>query len=170
MVLVEEWQRGGVEVVCLNRALGRSPDGSFSVRLASPNIDNAERPSMAAIQAAAGSDVSFEVAEKQVLGADHAEIGAHILSRWSFPEDLVHAVRWHHAPDGAGSPSRTTDVVHVANVLCLMRGIGVGRAGLQYEPSPDVTRRLGLNPLHLERVASQTLQWVDELSDVFATE
>jgi putative nucleotidyltransferase with HDIG domain len=125
---------------------------------------------MAAIQAAAGDDVSFEMAEKVVLGFDHADIGARILSRWSFPQILVHAVHWHHDPDKGGSTSQTTDIVHVANVLCLMMGIGVGREGLQYEPSPGVTRRLGLKPIHLESVASRTLQWVEELSDVFLAE
>jgi putative nucleotidyltransferase with HDIG domain len=125
---------------------------------------------LAAIQTAAGSDISFEVAEKAVLGIDHAEIGARILSQWSLPDDLVHAVRWHHDPESADSPNRTTDVVHVANVLCLMMGIGVGREGLQYTPSPEVTRRLGLKPFTLERVASQTLQLIEELSDVFSGE
>jgi putative nucleotidyltransferase with HDIG domain len=125
---------------------------------------------MTAIQAAAGTDVSFEVAERQVLGIDHAEIGAQILSHWSLPDDLVHAVRWHHDPEGADTPHRMTDIVHVANVLCLMMGIGVGREGLQYAPSPVVTRRLGLKPFSLEHVASQTLQWVEELSDAFSEE
>jgi putative nucleotidyltransferase with HDIG domain len=125
---------------------------------------------LAAIDAAVGSDVSFEIAEKQVLGTDHAEIGARILSHWSLPDDLVHAVRWHHDPDAAVEQNRTTDIVHVANVLCLMMGIGVGREGLQYEPSPAVTRRLGLKPFHLEHVASQTLQWAEELSDVFSAD
>ncbi len=122
---------------------------------------------MAAIQTAAGENVSFELAEKRVLGVDHAEIGARILSHWSLPEDLVHAVRWHHDPDGAEETNGMTDVVHVANVLCLMMGIGVGREGLQYEPSPKVTQRLGVKPDLLEHVASQTLQLVEELSDVF---
>jgi len=125
---------------------------------------------LAAIDAAADSNVSFEVAEKQVLGTDHAEIGARILSHWSLPDDLVHAVRWHHDPDAAEEQKRITDVVHVANVLCLMMGIGVGREGLQYEPSPAVTRRLGLKQFHLEHVASQTLQWAEELSDVFSVD
>lgn len=123
---------------------------------------------LAAIQEAAGSEVSFEVAEKEVLGIDHAEIGARILSHWSLPADLVHAVRWHHDPEGAEAANLTTDMVHVANVLCLMMGIGVGREGLQYEPSPVVTQRLGVKPQHVERVASQTLQWIEELADIFA--
>ena len=125
---------------------------------------------LAAVQSAAGNDMSFEVAEREVLGTDHAEIGAHILSQWSLPDDLVHAVRWHHNPEGADAPNRTTDIVHVANVLCLMIGIGVGREGLQYVPSPEVTRRLKLKSLTLERVASQTLQWIEALSDLFSEE
>ncbi len=120
-----------------------------------------------ALQAAAGNSVSFEVAEKEVLGADHAEIGARILEQWSLPAELVHAVRWHHNPEMASDVLPSTDIVHVANMLCLMLGIGVGREGLQYQPSPVVTRRLGLKPFHLEKLASQTIQAMGELADIF---
>lgn len=116
------------------------------------------------IQRALAQGLTFEAAEAAVLGIDHAEIGARVLAQWSLPENIVHAVRWHHAPEKFGSFDIMLDVVHVANVLCLMIGIGVGREGLLHEPSPVVTRRLGLEPLHLEKVASQTLQWVSELS------
>ena len=44
--------------------------------------------------------VPFVFAEKEVLKWDHAEIGALILSNWSFPDDLINAVRWHHNPEG----------------------------------------------------------------------
>ena len=117
------------------------------------------------IQRALAQGLTFEAAEAAVLGIDHAEIGARVLAQWSLPENIVHAVRWHHAPEKFGSFDIMLDVVHVANVLCLMIGIGVGREGLLHQqPSPVVTRRLGLEPLHLEKVASQTLQWVSELS------
>jgi hypothetical protein len=61
------------------------------------------------------------------------------------------------------------DIVHVADVLCLMIGVGVGRDGLQYQPSGEAVKRLGLESHHLEKVASQTIQWVEELSDVLTT-
>ncbi len=120
-----------------------------------------------AFRAAAGHNVSFECAEKEVLGTDHADIGARILEQWSLPAELVHAVRWHHNPELATDILPMTDIVHVANMLCLMLGIGVGREGLQYQPSPVVTRRLGLKPLHLEKLASQTIQTMGELADIF---
>ena len=119
------------------------------------------------IEAALKDDVSFETAEELVLGTNHADIGAQILTQWSLPEDIVNAVRWHHKPEAAEKDDTMLDIVHVANVLCLMIGIGVGRDALQVTPSKVVTSRLGLESHHLERVASQTMQWTNELSDVF---
>jgi hypothetical protein len=57
----------------------------------------------------------------------------------------------------------------VANVLCLMIGIGGGRDGLQYHPSAVVAKRLGIEAYHLEKVASQTLQAVNELSEILSS-
>jgi putative nucleotidyltransferase with HDIG domain len=112
--------------------------------------------------------LAFETAESIVLGTTHAEIGAQVLSKWSLPEGIVHAVRWHHESEKSERPDPMLDVVHVANMLCLMIGIGVGRDGLSYRPSPVVTKRLGLTTSHLEKVASKTLQWASELSQALA--
>lgn len=117
------------------------------------------------IERVASRGIPFEAAEQEVLGTDHAEIGAEILKNWSLPSEIVSAVRWHHTPDSAPETNTLIDVVHVANVLCLMIGVGVGREGLHYEPSPSATKRLGLKTSHLEVVASKTLQWISELTD-----
>lgn len=121
------------------------------------------KEAISAIEAKAAEGVPFEVAEQAVLGTDHAEVGAQILRRWSLPAPIVNAVRWHHAPEQATEDSVLVDVVNVANVLCLMMGIGTGREGLQYSPSSAATKRLGLKEVQLELVASKTLQWVEEL-------
>jgi len=117
------------------------------------------------IQKAAARGIPFQMAEQEVLGTDHAEIGALMLESWSFPPKLVSAVRWHHDPDSAPETSSMTDIVHVANVLCLMIGIGIGVEGLHYEPSVSATKRLGIKPTQLELIASQTLEWAKELAD-----
>lgn len=120
-----------------------------------------------AIDGKISEDTSFVQAERMVLGTDHAEIGAMILTSWSFPSEIVEAVRWHHTPDEYEKKTILIDVVHLANVLCLMIGIGVGREGLLYVPSPEVTRRLGLKTTHLEVVASRTLEWVNDFTERF---
>lgn len=110
----------------------------------------------------------FQIVEREVLGTDHAEIGARILQNWSFPANVVAAVRWHHEPDKAPEPNAMTDIVHAANILCMMIGIGTGREGLHYEPAPGVTKRLGLKAVLLEKLASQTLMWIDEINEILA--
>jgi putative nucleotidyltransferase with HDIG domain len=120
---------------------------------------------MGAIDTVAAEGVSFQMAEQNVFGTDHAEIGARILKKWDFPDRMAHAVRWHHQPDRADPVDTMVDLVHVANMLCLMIGIGAGREGLQYQPEAGACRRLGLTTVHLERAVSQTLQWVHEISE-----
>lgn len=118
------------------------------------------------IEKALTQGISFEIAENIVLGTDHADVGAQILAKWSIPDSIINAVRWHHAPESAEGPDTMLDIVHVANMLCLMIGIGVGREGLSYQPSGAVVKRLGLETAHLEKVASQTLQWTNELMEM----
>jgi len=106
---------------------------------------------------------SFVEAERVVLGTDHAEVGALILKEWAFPDDIINTVRWHHAPDESENSSRMLDIVHVANVLCLMIGIGSGREGLRYEVTQSALERLGLKLGHLESIASRTLHSIESL-------
>ena len=118
------------------------------------------------IETAVSQGISFEMAEKIVLGANHADIGAQILTKWSLPQEIVNAVQFHHAPEDAEQTNTMLDIVHVANFMSMMIGIGIGKDGLHHQPSAEVTERLGLEPDHLEKVASQTMQWVKELSEV----
>jgi putative nucleotidyltransferase with HDIG domain len=118
------------------------------------------------IETAVSQGISFEMAEKIVLGTNHADVGARILTKWLLPPEIVNAVQFHHAPEDSERISSMLDIVHVANFISMMIGIGLGRDGLQHEPSAEVTERLGLQPGHLEKVASQTMQWVKEFSEV----
>lgn len=104
----------------------------------------------------------FEIAEHMVLGTDHAEIGSKVLENWSFPETVTEAVRWHHDPEANPTPCPASDMVHVADVICLMMGMGVGWDGLQYEPSIHATKRLGLSEGQLESIASRVISWADD--------
>ncbi|MFH1982209.1 MAG: HDOD domain-containing protein [Pseudomonadota bacterium] len=119
----------------------------------------------AAMVADSAPEEEFQASEKRILGADHAEIGARILETWSFPQHIITAVRFHHRPDEADPTDAMIDLVHVANVLCRMIGVGIGNDGLKYAPAPGATQRLGLKTMHLETVASETLKWIDELAE-----
>ncbi len=75
----------------------------------------AEQPKIDSLVA---KGVPFVIAEKEVLKTDHAEIGALILSKWSFPDDLINAVRWHHYPEALEISNLHPEIVYLANLLC----------------------------------------------------
>ncbi len=114
------------------------------------------------IEQALARGLSFDAAESIVLGVDHAEVGAQVLSRWSLPDNVVNAVRWHHAPQKSETTDPMPDVVHAANELCRMAGIGAAGPARHREPSAAI-RRLGLDPARLNALAAQTAARCREL-------
>lgn len=117
---------------------------------------------------AVDSDVSFEQAERKVIGADHAMIGAAILEKWNLPQEVVMGVRWHHEPDAVKGNSPMVDLVHVADAICMSMGIGAGRDGLYYRPSAEARSRCGISKRTMELVISRTLGEMNELADLFS--
>jgi putative nucleotidyltransferase with HDIG domain len=114
--------------------------------------------------------LSFNEAERMVLGVDHAEAGAHLLERWSLPGEVVQAARWHHEPDQVPDAERDlTDLVHVADVICLDCGWGLGRDGLQYRLDADAAERLELKAGDADEAAAQVMIGLEELLQVFTT-
>ena len=108
--------------------------------------------------------ITFDVAESMVLGTNHAEIGGHILQKWSFPAALVNAVQWHHDPESCEKSCTLSDIVHVANTLGLMTGFGNGEEGHIIEPFGPVADRLGLKADELEAMAQQTSAGLKKMS------
>ena len=90
----------------------------------------------------------FMEAERQVLGFDHAQVGGLIMEQWNLPETYMLAARYHHSPWELPEESKAhqifVDVIHVANILCLMLGVGLGADGLQYKIHPESLERLGI--------------------------
>jgi putative nucleotidyltransferase with HDIG domain len=101
---------------------------------------------------AAESDEPFYVIEQRVLGFDHAEVGARMTESWKLPQHLVETIRYHHRPADQEQWSALTAIVHVADVVCLTLGIGIGSDGLRYALEDGVIDRLGLSRESVEEV------------------
>jgi putative nucleotidyltransferase with HDIG domain len=113
--------------------------------------------------------ISFEVAEQQVLGIDHAEIGAILLEDWNLPKYIVDVVRWHHQPEHFSGNTLVVDLVHVADNLSMLGGIGTGSDGLNYCPSEEVTEKLNITTHIAESVICKILIGLDQLSDLLTS-
>lgn len=117
------------------------------------------------IEKIAGRGVPYVVAENMVLGTDHAEVGAQVLTQWSFPRDVIEAVRWHHDPDFPEQAKVPVDIVYLSNLLCQVNGKGGVDNGAVYDLSPTVIERLGIDISQFDAIASNVGQWVDELAE-----
>ncbi len=115
-------------------------------------------------------EMSFEEAERRVLGIDHAEVGAALLEKWNLPAPVVEAVRWHHEPENASGDTLCVDLVHAADTLVIESGIGAGIDGLNYISSEAVTARLGLNIHILEQVLCSVITELEDLRELFSSE
>ncbi len=121
---------------------------------------------LAEIEGAVAKGLPATIAESMVLGVDHAEIGAKVLQRWSFPQGVVNAVRWHHDPEGFDGGDLQIDVIYLANLLCQTRGICCSGGQRVTELSPAVIERMGIEMSQFESISCQIADWVDELSGV----
>ena len=117
------------------------------------------------IEKIASKGVPYVVAENMVLGTDHAEVGAQVLTQWSFPPEVIEAVRWHHDPDFPEQARSQVDIVYLSNLLCQRNGNGDGREVPDHDLSPTVIERLGIDVSQFEAIAVNVAQWVDELAD-----
>jgi len=118
-----------------------------------------------AIEKIADTGVPYVAAENMVLGTDHAEVGARILTHWSFPRDVVDAVRWHHDPDFPKTSGAAIDIVYLADLLCQTEGVGIENEHYCADLSPAVIERLGVDTSQFAEIRTRVAQWVDELSD-----
>ena len=61
--------------------------------------------------------VTFSQAEKQAVGYTHYQIGATLLKRWNFPEEIAFPVFYHHAPWLDTRFTASSATVYLANHL-----------------------------------------------------
>jgi putative nucleotidyltransferase with HDIG domain len=67
----------------------------------------------------ADKDMPSSTFEDLSAGMNHAEIGSMVAEKWNFPEQLVHAIQYHHDPLAAAPEERDlVYTVYLANMLC----------------------------------------------------
>ncbi len=101
---------------------------------------------------------TFQEAEREVFGVEHAEIGARIAEHWAFPPSLVEMIRWHHQPDGSSDHLDACCLVHLADALAHWLGVGLGRPGLAVRFESSSVRRFGLGPEDLDRILIELVE------------
>lgn len=111
--------------------------------------------------------IPFSEAEKEIMGFDHQEIGERVLTKWNFPEDLKQLVLHHHQPDLAPEEHRLiVSIVHIANTICLMAGIGIGSDGLYHELNDTAIKLVSLKNSELEALYTELPELLQQANEI----
>jgi putative nucleotidyltransferase with HDIG domain len=107
--------------------------------------------------------ISFNIAEQEVLGFGHPQVGGRIIKKWNLPSALVEAVQYHHQPNNTKTHKTLAHIVHLADAISCMLGIGLGCDGLMYVFEENTLGVLGLNK---EDVESIMIELADKIQEV----
>ncbi len=77
-------------------------------------MDEIYNPVLECVRDVGGPIVSCE---KELIGVDHAEVGAYLLGLWGFQKEIVEGVYRHHSPEMCEKGISHALVSHVANTL-----------------------------------------------------
>lgn len=113
--------------------------------------------------------LSFQEAEKRVLGIDHTELGAITAEVWRFSPAMVDMIRYHHQPAGATVAKKETAVVHLSDLVCMMMGIGTGNDGLAYRFDQSQITSMGLTHRDLQTIMADIARHIEDIDALVAT-
>jgi HD-like signal output (HDOD) protein len=102
--------------------------------------------------------IPWRVAEHQVLGFDHTQVGAALLESWQFPESLVEVAKFYPQPSLA-KPEHFQIVTHIhaSKHLAVGMGVGVGEEGFSTELDEAALDKYGFNEQLVEECMPKIL-------------
>jgi putative nucleotidyltransferase with HDIG domain len=107
------------------------------------------------------------VAEKEVIGVDHAEVGAALLQSWRLPENIIESVANHHHPVLLPE-AHLSVLVHIANGVAHYARPSLGEKPHQLPISDAVAKSHGIEGKNLEKMADAVAKSFERV-DYFMT-
>lgn len=104
---------------------------------------------------------SFLDAERKLLGFDHAQIAAEVCEKWQIPKKLIAPIQNHHMPSMLRD-NQLAHIVHTADAIALMSGIGAGFDGMMYQIDPKAIEFLRLDSSQISALMAETADYVEK--------
>jgi HD-like signal output (HDOD) protein len=112
----------------------------------------------------ADGEHTFLDAEKEILELDHTEAASEVCKAWNIPEPITTAIRYHHHPSQS-SYSKLAYIVHVADVIAMMAGLGLGIDGTLYQMDDKAMASLDLQEEDVNDIMGQVLEAAQQISE-----
>jgi HD-like signal output (HDOD) protein len=102
-------------------------------------------------------DYSFDEAETEVLGINHAQLGGLIAEKWNFSPKMVYIIRNHHLGDPDARADLETIIIYLVDTVSRMAEAGIGADGLAYRVYDEIFGRLGLSESDVDELMTTFL-------------
>jgi putative nucleotidyltransferase with HDIG domain len=79
-----------------------------------------------AVERARGQGIPLYEAEQSTMGFTHCETGGALAEKWKLADDVVDVIACHHAVEQSQTAPGLVSLVHLADLLCRVRGLGYG--------------------------------------------
>ncbi len=173
----ELWKHGViVATVCKKMALDKGRKDVADVVFTGGIIHNVGKVVLALFVQSTFADImravqeqgmTFSDAERSIMGFSHQEVGEKILAKWQFPPVLKSIVRFYQDPMHSPEEHRyEVCVVHVANSLALMAGVGIGSDGLFHELNAEALEKIGFTAEDLEKTFTSIPEFIRQAKEI----
>lgn len=108
------------------------------------------------------SQLSYAELEEKVIGFNHATVGGYTATGWNLPDDLVECIAYHHAPEDAPGNIPLVSVVHIADGLANMLGIGGGVDSFLNPIQQSALDRLGITDSDFEHIIAELGEYIQD--------
>lgn len=105
---------------------------------------------------------TFLEAEEEILGFNHGQVGTKIAEKWNFPLSLVESIRYHHSPELCREDPKLVSIVHIADSITMMLGVGIGNDGLAYNFSQFALETLNISQQDIENIICESVDYLND--------
>ena len=98
------------------------------------------------------------IAETEVMGVDHTQVGAFLAQRWKLPHEIMEAIVFHHAPQENEDVPLYAAVANVANSLAHMTFDPREGAAGHFPPDPRSISYLGVDWDEIDQLKSRLVE------------
>lgn len=99
---------------------------------------------VAALQRGVAEGIPDHEVERLEFGFTHGEVGSVLAHKWSLPEDLAEAIRYHHAPTRSAAYKSLASLVHLADRLAWLAALPSTEGTAQPATCPEAYEAVGL--------------------------
>ncbi len=108
-------------------------------------------------------EISFDIAEREVLGFNHCDVGAEIAKYWKLPQLFADVSKFHHTPNDAFPDNQKyVKIIHIADMIAYKTKLGTGVDGTRYKYVNQITSELKIDSKTKESIIKQVRASIKE--------